>query len=82
VNTRAKVLRNYFFRYYHRLGIQLVYRNGCIGHAVARLQRIRCSFCGTADSDLRQARRVLIFAYRKWGGFNTTEFFKTGSRSA
>jgi hypothetical protein len=23
-----------------------------------------------------------IFAYRKWGGFKTTEFFKAGSRSA
>jgi hypothetical protein len=41
-----------------------MYRNGCIGRAVAALQRIRCSFQGTANFDLRQARRVLSFAYR------------------
>jgi hypothetical protein len=43
-----------------------VYRNGCTGRAVAALQRIRCSFHGTADSDLRQVRRVLSYAYRGW----------------
>jgi hypothetical protein len=55
------------YQCYHRLGIQPVYRNGCIGRAVARLQRIRCSFHGTADSDLRQARRVLIFRLPEMG---------------
>jgi hypothetical protein len=37
------------------------YRNGCIGGAVAPLPRIGCSFQGTANFDLRQARLVLSY---------------------
>jgi hypothetical protein len=40
------------------------YRAGCIGRAVAALQRIHCFFRGTANFDLRQARHVFSYAYR------------------
>jgi hypothetical protein len=49
------------FRYYRRLKMRPVYRNGCIGGAVAPLPRIGCSFQGTANFDLRQARLVLSY---------------------
>jgi hypothetical protein len=49
---------------------------------VASLQRIFCSFQGTSNFGLRQARRVLSFAYRDGAGFKTIEFSNPASRSA
>ena len=40
-------------RYYQRLGIRSVYRNGCIDRAVAALQRGPCFFPGVENFDLR-----------------------------
>jgi hypothetical protein len=43
---------------------------------VAALQRIRCSFQGTGNFDLRQVRRVLSFADREWGRFQNHWIFQ------
>jgi hypothetical protein len=70
IGSTPRSLAQTNFRYYLRLGSRPTYRNRCIGRAVASLQRILCSFQGTENFDLRQARRALSFAYRDGASFH------------